>query len=411
MDTKKLFNKYSLNTYTRCGPVFVRGKGSWLWDDKGSRYLDLFPGWGVSILGHAHPKAVKAISQQSRKLIHLPNNLYFKEQVLLAREIAKESFPSKVFFANSGAEGVEGAIKFSRIFGKGSRYEIISMKNSFHGRTFGALSATAQEIYKGPFKPVLPGFKTAEFNNFESFKKQVTPRTVAVILELIQGEGGINVADKAYIRKLKDFCQKKNILIIIDEVQTGMGRTAKLFCYQNYPLVPDILVLSKGLGAGVPISALVINKRIAGMIKPGMHASTFGGSPLVSKVSLEVFKTIREERLLTNAKIQGDYLQKRLKELRQRFPIIKEVRGLGLMVGLELVVDSYPVFLECLKHKLLINSTHKRVLRVMPALNVTRLELDKGLKILEGVLAKVNPVGNIKLKVKNAKISNRVEIK
>ncbi len=389
MDIKKLFTDYSLNTYTRCGPVFVRGKGSWLWDDKGARYLDLFPGWGVSILGHAHPRVAGAVREQVKKLIHLPNNLYFKEQALLAQEISKKSFPAKVFFANSGAEAVEGAIKFSRIFGRGKRYEIISMKNSFHGRTFGALSATAQEVYKEPFKPVLPGFKVAKFNDFESFKKKVTPKTVAVILELIQGEGGINVAGKEYVHKLQEFCKKKKILIIVDEVQTGMGRTAKLFCYQNYYLVPDLLILSKGLGAGVPISALVVKKKIAGVIKPGMHASTFGGSPLVSKVSREVFKIIEEEKLINNAKGMGSYLVKRLYAFKKMFPFIKDLRGIGLMVGLELDIDSGPIFLECLKKKLLINSTHKKVLRIMPALNVTRLELDKGLKILKEVLAKV----------------------
>jgi len=394
---KKLYKKYSLNTYTRCGPVFVKGKGSWLWDEKGSRYLDLFPGWGVSILGHAHPRIAQTIGKQAKKLIHLPNNLYFKEQALLAQEITMKSFPAKVFFANSGAEAVEGAIKFSRLFGcqrdgrfsgKGKRYEVISMENSFHGRTFGALSATAQQAYKKPFKPILPGFKVAKFNDFESFKRQVTPKTVAVILELIQGEGGINIAGKEYIQKLKEFCNRKKILIIIDEVQTGIGRTAKLFCYQNYALIPDILILSKGLGAGVPISALVINKKIADLMKPGMHASTFGGSPLVSKVSREVFKIIEQEKLIKNTKDKGSYLIKGLYALKKKFPFVKEVRGIGLMTGLELEIDSYPIFLECLKEKLLINSTHKKVLRIMPALNVTKPELDKGLKILEKVLAR-----------------------
>ncbi|MDP8289441.1 MAG: aminotransferase class III-fold pyridoxal phosphate-dependent enzyme, partial [Candidatus Susulua stagnicola] len=331
MNTKNLFKKYSLNTYTRCGPVFVKGKGSWLWDQEGKKYLDLFPGWGVSILGHSHPKVVEAISKQAKKMIHLPNNLYFKEQALLAEEIVKKSFPSKVFFGNSGAEAVEGAIKFSRLFGKGKRYEVISMKDSFHGRTFGALSATAQEVYKKPFKPILPGFKSAKFNDFESFKKQVTPKTVAVILELIQGEGGVNIASKEYIRKLKDFCKKNNILIIIDEVQTGMGRTAKLFCYQNYYLVPDVLILSKGLGAGVPISALVVNKRIADLIKPGMHASTFGGSPLVSEVSRQVFKIIEKEQIINNVQDKGSYLLKRLYDLKSKFSFIKDARGIGLM--------------------------------------------------------------------------------
>ena len=244
-------------------------------------------------------------------------------------------------------------------------------------------------MYKVSFKPLLPGFKVAKFNDFKSFKSKVNSKTVAVMLELIQGEGGVNIAGKEYINKLKNFCKKKKILLIVDEVQSGMGRTGKLFCYQNYSLTPDIVILSKGLGAGVPISALVVNKKIADIIKPGMHASTFGGSPLVSKVSREVFKIIEREKLLKNANDKGKYLLKRLCALKKKFSFIKEARGVGLMAGLELEIDSYPIFLKCLEKKLLINSTHKKVLRIMPALNVTKLELDKGLKILEEVLAKV----------------------
>lgn len=385
-DIKKLFEKYSLPTYTRVGPVFVKGRGSFLWDDKGRSYLDLFPGWGVSILGHCHPEIVKVIYQQAKRLIHLPNNLFFKEQVLLAREIVRRSFPSKVFFANSGAEGVEGAIKLSRLFGRGKRYEIITMKNSFHGRTLGALSATAQKKYKEPFKPLLAGFKEVPFNDFESFKKALSSKTVAVILELIQGEGGINIADKRYIKSLRDYCQKQRILFIVDEVQTGMGRTSKLFCYQNYSIVPDIMILSKGLGAGIPISAIVVKKELADIIKPGMHASTFGGSPLVSRVSRQVFKIIDEEKLLKNAEVMGKYLYQKLKNFKKNFPFIKEVRAMGLMAGIELNRDSYPIFLKCLEKGLIINSTHKTVLRIMPALNVTKDQLDQGLKILETVL-------------------------
>lgn len=394
MNIKNIYKNYSLNTYTRVGPVFIKGKGSWLWDDKGKAYLDLFPGWGVSILGHSHPKISRAVNQQSKNMIHLPNNLFAKEQGLLAKEIVNLSFPAKVFFANSGAEAVEGAIKLSRLFGKGKKYEIITMKNSFHGRTFGALSATAQAKYKSKFKPILAGFKEAKFNDFESFKALVSKKTIAVLLELVQGEGGVNVADKIYIKSLAQYCKKHKLLLIVDEVQTGMGRTGKVFCYQNYSFSPDIMILSKGLGAGLPISALVVKKSIADIIKPGMHASTFGGSPLVSKASLETFKVIRQEKLLENVKVMGKYLQKKLFDLKEKFSIIAEIRGMGLMLGLELSGDSYPVFLGCLKKNLIINSTHKNVLRIMPALNVTKKEIDKGLKILEQVL--VSYSGKIK---------------
>ncbi|MCF7907419.1 MAG: aspartate aminotransferase family protein [Candidatus Omnitrophica bacterium] len=388
MNIKKLYKDYSLNTYTRVGPVFVKGKGSWLWDAQGNKYLDLLPGWGVSILGHCHPRIAAAINKQTKKLIHLPNNLFFKEQALLAKEIVKKSFPAKVFFANSGAEGIEGAIKLSRLFGKGKRYELITMKNSFHGRTFGALSATAQAKYKKPFKPILGGFKEAKFNDIKSFKNKVNKKTVGVILELIQGEGGVNVADKDYIRQLKQYCQKHSLLLIIDEVQTGMGRTGKLFAYQNYSITPDIMVLSKGIGAGAPMSAIVVNKKIADIIKPGMHASTFGGSPLVTAASLETFKVIDQEKLLGKVKKNGDYLHKRFLTFKKKYSLVKAVRGKGLMLGIELSIDAQPLFLECLKRKLIINATHRTVLRMLPALNVTRSELDQGLEILDAVLAK-----------------------
>ena len=389
-NVKTLFKKYSLPTYTRIGPVFVKGKGSWLWDDKGKKYLDLFPGWGVSILGHCHPKVVKAMKEQAGRLIHLPNNLIFKEQALLAKEIVGLSFPAKVFFGNSGAEAVEGAIKFSRLYGRTKgRYEIITMKNSFHGRTFAAMSATAQAKYKIPFKPVLRSFKEARFNDFSDFKNRLSKKTVGVMFELIQGEGGVNVADLQYVRKLRDYCKKEGLLFIVDEVQTGMARTGKVFCFSNYGIVPDVMVLSKGLGAGVPVSAIVVNKKISDIIKPGMHASTFGGSPFVTKVSHEVFKIIKGKKFLDEVNKKGAYLRGELEKLKEKFPLIKEVRGMGLMVGVELRCDSFPVFQEALKRKLIINSTHQNVLRIMPALNVTKQELDKGLCIIREIFKRL----------------------
>jgi acetylornithine/N-succinyldiaminopimelate aminotransferase len=389
-EVQKLFTQYSLNTYKRVGPVFVKGKGSWLWDSQGKKYLDLFPGWGVSVLGHCHPQIVKVIKEQSAKLIHLPNNLYQVEQAILAEEIVKNSFPAKVFFANSGAEAVEAAIKLTRLYGKESgRYEVITMKNSFHGRTFGAMSATGQAKYKEPFQPILAEFREAEFNDFESFKSQVNEKTVAVMLELVQGEGGVNIASKEYIQNLKKFCTEHNLLFIADEVQTGMARTTKLFCYENYGITPDAFVLSKGLGAGIPISALVVKNEIADLFKPGMHASTFGGSPLVAKTALEAFKIIRKENILNNTKKMGGYLLERLKKVKEKYAFIKEVRGIGLMVGIELNIDSFPVFLQALENRLVINSTHSTILRIMPALNVKKQEIDNGLEILEKVFKTV----------------------
>jgi acetylornithine/N-succinyldiaminopimelate aminotransferase len=393
---KELFDRYVLNTYRRVGPVFAKGKGDWLWDTEGKRYLDLFPGWGVSILGHSHPAIAKTIAKQAKELIHLPNNLFQAPQALLAQKIVEHSFNAKVFFANSGAEAIEGALKLSRLYGQAAgRYEIISMKNSFHGRTFGALSATGQGKYKDNFKPLLPEFREAILNDFNDCKSKVNSKTVAVLLELIQGEGGINIADKEYVQQLYSYCRQNDLLFIVDEVQTGMGRTGTMFAYQNYGITPDVMVLSKGLGAGVPISALCVHEKIADLFKPGMHASTFGGSPLVCATALEVFTIIEKEKILAHVRKTGAYLKKRLIALKEKYLFIKEVRGMGLMIGVELNIESYPLFLECLKRTLVINSTHDTILRIMPALNVSITSLDKGLAILEGVFADVQTSRNL----------------
>lgn len=385
-----IFSRYLLNTYSRSGPIFVRGKGSWLFDEKGRGYLDLFPGWGVSILGHSYPRIVRIIYQQAGKLIHLPNNLYQKEQVLLARQIVDNSFKGKVFFANSGAEAVECAIKITRLYGAGKdkRYKIVAMKNSFHGRTFAALSATGQVKYQHPFKPLLQKFVFARFNDFSSFKSKADG-AVALIIELIQGEGGVNIADKEFIRDIYAYSRKKKMLFIVDEVQTGMARTGKMFCYQHYGIVPDILLLSKGLGAGFPISAVVVAEEVSSLMKPGLHASTFGGSPLACRVAREVFKIIKEKDLVKRAEKQGDYLISQLKKTLLPLPRVKEVRGRGLMIAVELKQDSFPVFKECLKRGLIINSTHNNVLRIMPSLLVKKEELDRGVEILRTILAEL----------------------
>jgi acetylornithine/N-succinyldiaminopimelate aminotransferase len=263
------------------------------------------------------------------------------------------------------------------------------MRNSFHGRTFGAMSATGQAKYKDPFKPILPSFIEAEFNNFNDLVAKLTEKTIAVLMEPIQGEGGINIASQEYIKEVKEFCERNSLLFIFDEVQTGMGRTGKLFAFQHYGVIPDIMLLSKGLGAGVPISAIVAGPKVYDLISPGMHASTFGGGPLVTKTSLETFKIIKEEKLLKNAERMGKYLTDRLEAFKKKFNFIKEIRSVGLMVGMELTCDSFPVFSAALDKGLIVNSTHQTVLRIMPALNVTRAEIDKGMTILGDVLAGV----------------------
>jgi len=333
------------------------------------------------------------VRDQISKLIFIPNNYYHIHQAKLAKEIVFWTYPAKVFFCNSGAEANEAAIKFSRKFGQG-RYEIISFENSFHGRTLGALAATGQKKYQEGFSPLPEGFKIVKLNNIEEVKKAIDPeKTVAVMLELIQGEGGINVADRDFVLELRKLCNEKKLLLIIDEVQTGMGRTGKLFCYQHYGITPDIMTLAKALGGGLPIGTMVVKKEIADTLGPGMHASTFGGGPVICKAALAVLRAIQKEKLLTNAVKMGEYLFSRLDELKNKYLIIKEVRGIGLMAGMELNIEGKTIVEKCIKKGLLINCTHDKVLRLMPALGITKKEIDKAIDILDNVLADALPVG------------------
>jgi len=385
----KEYDNYILTTYTRTPSIFVKGKGMTLVDITGKKYLDFFPGWGVSNVGHCHTKVVSAVYDQVKKLIHIPNNFYHPNQLKLAKEIVHWSFPSKVFFCNSGAEGCEAAIKFSRIYGKEKRYEIISMKKSFHGRTLGALSATGQKKYQDGFSPLVEGFQIVPFNDIEAVKKNINDKTAAIMLELVQGEGGVNIADKQYVKELKKICEKKDILLIFDEVQTGLGRTGEMFAYKHYDVIPDIMILAKSLGGGLPIGAIVVKKEISDTFKPGMHASTFGGSPIVCKAALGVFKAIEKDNMLKNTKKMGKYAIEKFKELKKEFSCITEIRGLGLMLAIELNIDGKPIFDECFERGLIINCTQGNILRIMPALNVTKKQMDKAFFILKKSFEKV----------------------
>ena len=392
MTQQEIFDTYDqhiLSTYTRLPAIMVKGKGSVLTDIHGKKYLDLFPGWGVSNLGHCHPKVMGGVRDQIGKLIHVPNNLYNPFQAKLARELVRIAFPSKMFFCNSGAEAAETAIKFARAYGEGKRFEIISHLNSFHGRTSGALAATGQVKYHDSFAPLPGGFKHVVFNDIGAFKAAVTERTVAVMLEFIQGEGGIHVASKDYVQAVRRICDEKKILFIADEVQTGMGRTGEMFCYQHYGITPDLMCLAKALGGGLPIGVLLVRQDIAGVFKPGMHGSTFAGSPLVCKAALGVIKAMHSEKVLANVRSVGPYLVRELEELKAKHGIIKEVRGLGLMIGVELTIDGQGVFKECFNRGLIINCTQTHVLRIMPALNVTKRQIDKAVHILDACLSAV----------------------
>ncbi|MFH1777934.1 MAG: aspartate aminotransferase family protein [Candidatus Omnitrophota bacterium] len=384
---KNMFDDYVIGTYTRIPLVLVDGRGSWVRDINADKYLDFFPGWAVSGLGHCHPEVVQAVTEQVKKIIHVSNNYYNELQAPLAKKIIEYSFPGKVFFCNSGAEAVEGAIKLSRIFGEGKRYEIISFKNSFHGRTMGALSATGQLKYQDGFRPLVGGFKCVEFNDISAVCRAMNDKTVAVILELVQGEGGINIAAFEFAQELRKICDERKVLLIFDEVQTGMGRTGEMFCFKHYKVEPDIMTLAKSLGGGLPIGAFVASLKVADMLKPGMHASTFGGSPIVCAASLAVFQAIEKENLLANARTMGKYLRDKLEQLKSKYKTIKEVRGLGLMLALEMTIEGKEIVERCLKNRLLINCTHNSVLRIMPAITTNTTEIDIAVDILDKVLA------------------------
>ncbi|MCK5306373.1 MAG: acetylornithine transaminase [Candidatus Omnitrophica bacterium] len=381
------YSKYVMTTYTRTPLVIVKGKGKYVWDDKGKRYLDFFPGWAVSGLGHCHPRVVKGVKEQVEKIIHVSNNYYNVLQGELAGEIIKNSFPGKVFFCNSGAEAVESAIKLARKYGGSKRYEIIGMNNSFHGRTLAAITLTGQKNYQKGFEPLPAGFKHVPFNDYTALEKAITKKTAAIVIEPIQGEGGINVAGKAYLKKVRKLCDKRDILLILDEIQTGLGRTGKMFCYQHYGITPDAMTLAKTLGGGLPIGALVAGSKVSEVLTPGTHASTFGGSPIVCAASLAVFEAIKKDKLLKNVNSVSKYLFKKIAWLKVKYPdIIKGVRGKGLMIGVVLKCPGAEIASRALKKGLLINCTQTNIIRLLPPLTISKKDVDRAVSILDKLL-------------------------
>ena len=392
MDSQSLMmlsEKYVAHTYARYPLLLVRGKGTRVWDLEGEEYLDFVSGLAVCNLGHCHPKVVKAIQDQAEKLIHVSNFYYIEPQIQLALLLCKHSFADKVFFCNSGAEANEGALKLARKFAKEKaekdRYEIITMERSFHGRTLATLTATGQEKFHKGYEPLMPGFKYVPFNDMGAVKNAIGPKTCAVMVEPIQGEGGVNCPSEGYLKALREICDEKKLLLIFDEVQVGMGRTGKLFAYEHDGIEPDMLTLAKSLAGGVPIGALLIKKGIADSFKPGDHASTFGGNPLASAAGVAALTTLLEEGMLENCQKMGDYFLSELEEIKKKFPFVKEVRGKGLILGMELKIDGSSTVKEMLKKKILINCTMGNVLRFLPPLIVTKEEVDLVVKALEEV--------------------------
>jgi acetylornithine aminotransferase/acetylornithine/N-succinyldiaminopimelate aminotransferase len=382
--------KYVMHTYSRIPIAIERGEGVRVWDSEGKEYLDFISGIGVNAVGNCHPEIVKAMENQLQKLLHCSNLYHIDLQTKLAQALCEISFADKVFFSNSGAEANEAAIKLARKFGSKlgeKRYEIISMKGSFHGRTLATLRATAQTKYQNGFGPFLPGFKYAPFNDLKGVKRAISPKTCAVMLEPIQGEGGINVASEAFLGELRQLCHKEEMLLILDEVQCGLGRTGKMFAYQHYGIEPDVMTLAKPLGGGMPIGATLAKEKISSVFKPGTHASTFGGNPLACSAALAFLKVVKNENLVEKAREKGNYFRTGLEELKKKFPFVKEIRGKGLMIGLELGFPGKDVVERCRERGLLINCTVEKVLRFLPPLIVEERDIDEAVKILNTVFS------------------------
>lgn len=383
-----------MHTYSRQPLIIRKGRGMKVWSADGKEYLDFVGGIAVNVLGHCHPRVVIAIQKQAQRLLHISNLYHIEPQIKLARLLCTHSFADKVFFCNSGAEANEAAIKLARKYAKehfnNERFEIITALNSFHGRTLATVTATGQEKFQKGFEPLVPGFRYVPFNDINALKSAINKNTCAIMLEPIQGEGGVRIPSDDYLKKVREICHENGILLILDEVQTGMGRTGKLFAYEHYNIKPDIMTLAKGLGGGVPIGAVLATEKVANSFQPGNHASTFGGNPLVSAAAIATLETILEDGfILDNCNRMSAYFMKKLFELKDYYPEkIVDVRGKGLIIAMELTSDGSPIVKACLEKGVLINCTAGNVLRFTPPLIVEEKDIDHLIDVLEEVLSK-----------------------
>jgi acetylornithine/N-succinyldiaminopimelate aminotransferase len=389
--TAELFEKYVVPNYKRFPVALVRGEGSHVWDDQDRRYLDFFPGWGCNLLGHCPPRVVRAVQEQVAELIHVPNTWHTEAQGQWAKMLSERSFGGKAFFCNSGAEANEAAIKLARLHSKDGRYKIITFQGGFHGRTYGATSATAQPKYHEGIGPLLAGFRYAPYGDLGSVVSQIDDETAAILVEPIQGEGGIRIAPDNFLAELRELADEHNLLLIFDEVQTGCGRTGEWFAYQHFGVTPDIMTLAKSLCGGIAGGALLTTAEIAPSLRPGMHAATFGGNPIAARAGIATLETIEEENLLARGKQLGERFRKQLGPLVEELPIVEELRVVGVMIGLELAVDAAPIVERCLERGLLINATQGTVIRLLPALTLSDEECDEGCSILADVLRNYSP--------------------
>ncbi|HUY32755.1 MAG TPA: aspartate aminotransferase family protein [Pirellulales bacterium] len=385
-DVIELFKRHVVPNYGRFPVCLVRGEGSYVWDAEGNRYLDLFPGWGCNLLGHCPEPVVRAVQEQVATLIHVPNTWYTEAQGLWAKALSERSFGGQAFFCNSGTEANEAAIKLARLHTPKQRYKIITFQGGFHGRTLGSTAATAQPKYHEGLGPLMAGFVYAPFGNLEAVRQLADDETAAIMVEPVQGEGGVNIAPDGFLPGLRELCDERELLLIFDEVQTGCGRTGHWFAYQHFGVTPDVMTLAKSLCGGIAGGAMLTTAEIAPSLRPGMHAATFGGNPIAARAGVAAIEMIERENLLENGRRLGEVFRARLTALANECELIREVRVLGVMIGVELATEGAAVVKACMDRKLLINCTHGTVLRLLPALNLTESQAHEACDLLAEVL-------------------------
>ena len=385
-ETASLFHEYVIPNYGRFPVSLVRGEGSQVWDDQGNVYLDFFPGWGCNLLGHCPGPVVEAVQEQVGQLVHVPNTWFMEAQGKWAKLLSERSFGGQAFFCNSGAEANEAAIKLARLHTPSQRYKIITFEGGFHGRTFAAVTATAQPKYHEDLGPMLPGFVYAPFGDLEAVASKIDDETAAIMVEPIQGEGGIRLPPEGFLQGLRELADEHGLLLIFDEVQAGCGRTGKWFAHQHFGVEPDIMTLAKSLCGGIAGAAMLAKKEIAPSLRPGMHAATFGGNPIAARAGIATIEMIEQNNLLDRAEALAEEFQAQLQPLVDELPFVKELRICGLMIGLELSVEATPLVQTCLDKGLLINCTQGHVVRLLPALTLTDEELAQGCEILKTVI-------------------------
>lgn len=387
-DTLNLFQRYVIPNYSRFPIALTRGEGSYVWDAEGNRYLDLFNGWGCNLLGHCPTAVVEAVREQLGQLIHVPNTWHTELQGRWAKALSERSFGGQAFFCNSGTEANEAAIKLARLHTPKQRYKIVTFEGGFHGRTLGSTAATAQPKYHEGLGPLMAGFVYAPFGDLEAVARLVDDETAAVMIEPIQGEGGVRIPPEGFLAGLRQLADERELLLIFDEVQTGCGRTGDWFAYQGLGVTPDVMTLSKALCGGLPGGAMLTTAEIAKSLRPGMHACTFGGNSIAASAGLAFIEAIERDDLLQHAKRLGEVFDERLRRLQQECGLVRDVRVRGAMIGIELSIEGAATVKGCLERRLLVNCTHATIIRLLPALNLTEQQAQEGCDILADVLEK-----------------------